>query len=200
MTRYPRLKSLGLMLVCLTFAAAPARAASVAYILGDQDTNHLQVVIEDGDSGAIEFTVTTLNGARERSGNPGGIQAFFFNGPGSEISDDNILGVPSDWKFKEGGQAGNYGSYDFVLRGNGNSRVDSLAFSIIGIEGDEPADYVSRDPFLAGFVVDLLDPDGGQETTFVGVTGVVPLPGAIWFIATAFAAAGLRARRRRAAA
>lgn len=211
-----------LLAVMLLLAGTPVRAASLSYFLDHSNRltdgpNYLQVTVADGLDGAIDFTVEVLEPLLDIAGRNFGIQSFYFNVQG-DVPDWTISGLPDRWRVIERGrQASEYGRFDIKIQGRGNARVETLRFSITGVEGDEPADYVlaslrSRDgvaffaAHVAGFLAESCDGYGwskskgkdctGITSAYFGGSTVVPLPGALWLIGTAFAAAALRARRR----
>ena len=132
----------------LLVAAAPAQAASISYFLDQSNalpdgSNYLRVDVADGAHGAIDFTVTVLSPLGDLAGRKFGIQSFAFNvvaGGSAEAMD--ITGLPRGWSASNGSRMDGFGLFDIQLRSRkGNSRLDTLTFSITGVDGDRPEDY-----------------------------------------------------------
>jgi len=109
-------------------------------------TSFIKVSISDGVAGAIDFRVEILGSFSSRVGNSG-IQSFSFNFGDSGATIDNLV-LPDDRSVKnkkagKGVQHSEFGKFDTQVAGNGSSRHDPLEFSIVGVAGDRPADYVS---------------------------------------------------------
>jgi hypothetical protein len=202
----------------LLFTGAPSRAASLSYFLDHSNAladgpSYLQVTISDGLDGAIDFTVQVLQPLQDIADSNFGIQSFYFN-LGGDAGGATVTGLPGGWRAVDRDRnASQFGSYDMLVQGRGSSRVETLQFSITGVDGDEPGDYVlaaSRardgDSYFAAHVAGFLAETCGEwskgkdcdeiSSAFFGGSTVVPLPGAAWLIGTAFAVAALRARRR----
>ena len=219
------------LLATLLIAATPAQAASVSYFLDQSNRlvdgpNYLQVTIADGLDGAIDFTVEVLEPLLNIAGSNFGIQSFYFNFGATDFDEAEITGLPHGWKKPRlNRRADGFGRFDVKLAGKGNARVDTLTFSIEGIDGDSVLTYASDLSYrrasqgqqlfaahVAGFLSEACGNgynsskskgksggwNGCTEVTsaFFGGSTAVPLPGAAWFLGTAFVAAALRARRR----
>lgn len=201
--------------------ATGAEAASV-FLLDRSDRladgpGYLQVTIEDGADGAIDFTLQALAPLVARAGDRLEIRAFAFNvAEGLDISTANVAGLPQGWSARGTSRLDGFGRFDVTLIGTGPERRDSLQFSIVGIEGDSPLSYAIPSTGNAGednaaFAVrvrDLLaatecDPDRkctprAIPTAFIGGGSEVPLPAGGWLALTAVMAAARFSRRRRA--
>lgn len=201
----------------LLLAAAPARAASVSYFLDQSNTlpdgtPYLQVTISDGIDGAIDFTVEVLDSLASTAGSNFGIQSFAFNVAGGDAGAVNIGNLPDGWTWtgRDQNRMSEFGFYDVQLSGTGQSRLDTLTFSILGIDGDTPQDYAvsstgnvpRSNGFFAAHVADFKLADGCSPrncagSAFFSGSSPVPLPGAAWLFGAGVAAAALRARRRK---
>jgi hypothetical protein len=144
--------------VLAAFSAAPAFGASVSYFLDLSNVdaapypdgqNYLQVTISDGIGGNIDFLVQTLVPLSSNAGSNYGIQSFGFN-TALSLSAANIINLPSGWTMKSSKKQDGFGNFVAVAHGTGNSRVDPLMFSITGISGDTPMDYVMLSTGTAG--------------------------------------------------
>jgi hypothetical protein len=186
------------MLCCLV--AGPVQAAAVSYLLDqsnelDDGVNYLQVRITDGRDGAIDFGVEVLGPLGVLAGDNFGIQSFGFNvaaGGFAEAAD--ITGLPDGWFARQGKRMSGFGLFDIRLMGKGRERVETLSFSIIGVEGDSPWDYAVFSTghgaqghaffaaHVAGFEYDCI------TSAFFGGSAVVPLPSAAWLFVSGLAA------------
>ncbi len=126
----------------------PTQATSVSYYLDQSnslpdDINYLQVTVADGVNGAIDFTVSILGPLMDGGMKRFGIQKFAFNiTPGLETEAMDVGRLPAGWRAKNGGRMDGFGRFDIKLVGRGWSRQNELTFSIEGIDGDRPEDYV----------------------------------------------------------
>jgi hypothetical protein len=127
-------------------SAAPAQAASVSYILDQSNrfpdgANYLKVTIDDeGQAGAINFHLETLDSLVDLACAKFSILKFGFNG--DEIGKNNIVGLPDGWKIKHDKKMDGFGKFENVLIGKKWNGLDSLSFSIIGIDDDNIYSYV----------------------------------------------------------
>lgn len=193
--------------------AGPASAASLAYVLDQSDRmpdgpGYLQVTISDGLDGAIDFSVRALAPLLDVAGARFGIQKFSFNlAPGTSAAAVDVTGLPDGWRARNGGSLGGFGRFDVAVKGNGTNRVDELAFSVTGVDGDVLTDYISLstghvDGAHAFFAARIygVDIDGvGRQVDFGGsaLATVVPAPATLWLLGSA--AGSLVAFRRRRA-
>lgn len=138
-------------------SSAPAFGMTVSYYLDQSNINaapyadgqnYLMVTIADNGSN-IDFTVQTLAPLSSNAGTNFGIQSFGFN-TSQSISAANIVGLPSSWGFQATSNQDGFGNFIAVVDGTGGSRVDPLSFSITGISGDTPMDYVGFSSGTAG--------------------------------------------------
>ncbi len=194
--------------------AGTTQAASISYILDQSssmadDIGYLQVTISDGVSGAIDFAVRMLDPLMAVAGKKFGIQKFSFNLiPGAAAEADNVTGLPEGWNARNGGRLDGFGRFDVSLKGNGDSRVSNLNFSITGVDGDQLLDYVSlstghvkdEHAFFAANVHGLAVASSGSQATFGGTaaTTVVPVPAAIWLLSSGLGLLSCFTRRRTA--
>ena len=103
-----------------------------------------------------------------------------------------------------------FGKFDTTIKGTGSSRLDPLMFSIVGIDGDTPEDYVTKlssggeyDVLFAAHVAGFKLQVKGEEfdrvlssAQFGGGSSVVPLPPAVWLLGSGLSVLGLMRRRR----
>jgi hypothetical protein len=146
-SRIPR--ALAALAALAAFNAAPAFGVSVSYYLDKSNLaapyqdgqNFLEVTISDGVGGNIDFLVQTLAPLSSNAGSNFGIDSFGFN-TALNISSANIIGLDSKWKVQSTMNQNGFGNFISVVNGPGNDRMDPLMFSITGITGDTPMDYV----------------------------------------------------------
>lgn len=140
------------------FGSAPAFAMSVSYYLNQSNIdaspyldgqNYLQVTISDNANGNIDFLVQTLASLSSYTGSNYGISSFGFNTT-KNVSLANISGQPAGWGLQTTQNQDGFGKFAVVVNGTGQSRVDPLMFSITGISGDTPMDYVMLSTGNAG--------------------------------------------------
>jgi hypothetical protein len=213
--------NLTLALIAGSFLTAPAFASGVQVYLDKSNsnqkypdgTNYLKVSINDGIDGNIEFRVETINPLKLQTGNKSGLQSFSFNFGDSGASVKNIA-LPEGWSLKGGsGESVNhsiFGKFDVQVQGTGNNRQDPLEFSIIGLDGDTPEDYIAKlsttgrvASLFAAHVAGYNGPEGqhGLEGLDIkvnnghfGGSSVVPIPAAAWLMFSGLAVLGWRGR------
>ncbi|MHB8624108.1 MAG: VPLPA-CTERM sorting domain-containing protein [Sulfuricaulis sp.] len=204
------------------FGTAPAKAASVSYFLNQSNslpdgTNYLEVNINDqGAPGAINFTIQDLaSAANSAICDLSGILEFGFNG--IDLSKKNILGLPNGWKIKHDKKISGFGKYENVLVGNNWDAVDTLSFSIVGIQADSLSNYISSyeksDGYFFGADVGGIAEHGkhhdcsacSKNVYFAGgVVGgggtdptPVPVPAALWLFGSGLLGlAGITGRKK----
>lgn len=201
--------SLTAPLVALLIAAGPVQAAPLSYILDqsndlDDGIGYIQVTVDNGVDGAIDFTVTPLPSLLALATDKFEIRAFAFNvAEGVDATGDNVVGLPDHYNARQTSRMDGFGRFDLTIFGTGPAHITSLAFSIVGVDGDTPESYVDLSQrnanegnvFFAARVRGLdHDPDA-----FVGGPGgaEVPLPATAWLLLTGFVGVFARARRRR---
>lgn len=144
--------TLGLLSMAAAFAAAPAFGASVSYYLDQTNinaspfpdgTNYVKVTISDGVGGNIDFLVEALAVLDSAAGANYGIDSFGFNTTLGSVTSANIVNLPSGWSVSANSNQDGFGNFGFVVNGTGSNRIDPLMFSISGIAGDTPMDYVA---------------------------------------------------------
>lgn len=194
---------------------APAHAATVSYYLDQSNentflpdgTNYLKVTISDGAGGNIDFFVETLPSLSGNAGSNYGIQSFGFN-TSLSLSKSNIVGLPAGWNVSLDKNLDGFGNFNFVEGGGGSSRTDPVSFSITGIAGDTPMDYVELsvgtasqgNAFFAAHVAGFndVDPGTGKVTSaYFGGSTPVPLPAAVWLLGAGLGLLSGFARRGR---
>lgn len=216
----------------VTFAlvSTPATAVSITYLLQTSNAaaflpdpaNYLSVTIEEV-ADDIKFTVMTLDAfdtAPFHEGTNFGMQTFGFNiedsflaGSGESIDADNIeyLSPESGWDVTSRNLS-QFGSFDVVLAGEGNSRLDELVFLITGIDGDDIFTYAAptlQDPDSGGWFAAHVAGFAFDETSitsawFAGGDGsvppsLIPVPAAIWLFGSGLVGLVSIARRKRLA-
>jgi hypothetical protein len=196
-----------------------ANAASISYVLDQSNalpdgTGYLQVTIADGANGAIDFTVQALSPLTSIAGSNFGIQSFAFNVEGS-ADGASITNLPTGWRVRDDFRMSTFGFFDVKVYGTGANRLSTLTFSVDGVEGDTVDDYAGLSTggasggnqifaaHVAGFSYKCDDKATRNKCVTSGFFGgstenVVPLPATAWLAVTGFAAALVRARRRRA--
>jgi hypothetical protein len=205
----------------LMLAAGQSQAASISYFIDQSNalpdgTNYLKVTVSDGAEGSIDFTVEALQPLLDIAGENFGIQAFALNViPGGDAEGANVTNLPDGWIVRDHYRMAAYGFFDIKLYGGGQSRLDTLTFSIDGIDGDTPNDYAvlstgnaaDGHQFFAAKVAGFdFCPEGASPGSKKCVTSgffggsstaaPVPLPAAAWLFATGFAGVLMRARKR----
>ena len=208
----------GLLTAALSVGAPAAHAASVSYFLDQSNawpdgTSYLKVTLDDeGVFGAINFNIQTLFNTQTLASfsgiTAGGIREFGFNG--LELDKRNIVGLPDGWKFKHDKKMNEFGRFENILVGHGWDGRDSLAFSIVGIEGDSIASYGdSHDggnnlffsARVSGYSSNCKHKDAHACKTGAFIAGgqptPVPVPAAIWLFGSGLL--GLLGRVRQSA-
>lgn len=145
----PRIQARCALAVSLAIgiATAPAQSATLSYLLDQSNvladgTAYLQVDVSDGTDGAIDFTVRVLGALGDRAAGNFGIQSFAFNVvAGGSAEARNVTGLADGWRASDGKRMDGFGLFDIRLQGQGNARLETLSFSISGIDGDRPEDY-----------------------------------------------------------
>ena len=207
-------KMMTVALASALLMSGSAYAASISVYLDQSNTesafadgtNYLQVTISDGVDGAIDFTVETLGPLADIGGSNYGIQSFSFNFGDTGASLDNIV-APDGWSVRGDQNHSGYGRFDAHLAGLGNNRQDALTFSIVGISGDMPTDYIALfssgnagqgNQLFAAHVAGFDGPHGITSAQFGGTT-VVPLPASAWLFGSGLVFLGSMRLRKRAA-
>jgi len=187
-----------------------ATAASVSYLLDQSNAlpdgvDYLQVTISDSRTveGDIEFLVEVVSDALPTPGDNFGMQSFYLNAAdGINVLADNISIDTSDWSVNDDRNAGgSFGKYDVALKGKGDSRVDTLMFSIGGIDDDTIFSYAigsalnpSSGEYFAAHVAGFsYDPYGVGSAKFAG-SSLIPIPPAALLFLSALGALGWRRR------
>ena len=115
--------------------------------------------------------------------------------------------LPDGWRVKNGdGSHSVFGKFDLQIQSTGSSRLDPLEFSIVGVDGDTPADYLTRlyegslissgfAAHVAGFSLSAGNGRLGSVTSAqFGGNAPVPLPASAWFMLSGLAILVLRAK------
>lgn len=223
------LKGIALSAMSALCLAGPAQAATISYYLDQSNNaalpdgnNYLKVTIADGVDGSIDFTVEAQPALLAQTGGHFGIRAFAFNTSYAQfLTDAEIVGLPAPYIVRDPvglRQMDGFGKFETQVRylGDGSAAWNApLTFSIVGVNGDTPYDYVelSSGPAAEGYVPFaarvqyLLDtPNCSPSETcpwcdpyglaYVGGGTEVPLPAAAWMFLSGFAGLAARARRR----
>jgi hypothetical protein len=202
--------------ICLAvFAPITASAASVSVFLNlsnesvqfPSDTNYLEVTIADGLDGAIDFRVETTDALKSIADSNFGIQSFSLNFGDTGATAMN-LALPDGWSAEKApANSSVFGIFDVQIAGTGSSRLDPLEFSIVGVAGDTPFDYLAElyegrlissgfAAHVAGFSLSGENGRGRKLTSaqFGGSAPVVPLPASAWFMLSGLGILALRAK------
>lgn len=172
--------------VIAALSSAPAHALSVSYYLDQSNINaapyldgqnFLQVTISDNVNGNIDFVVQTLAPLSSNAGTNYGIDSFGFNTLQSVLL-ANIV-APTGWTLQTTQNQDGFGNFTDVANTTGQYRQDPLMFSITGISGDTPMDYVNFSTgnpgegsvYFAAHVAGL-----GTQVTSGYFGGSVPVP------------------------
>jgi hypothetical protein len=177
------------LLLCLSLlvTAAPSLATTVTYIMDQSNTladdvDYLSVTLSDDTAGQLDFWVDTLPVMGDIAGDNYGIQSFAFNYsellPADSVQDSDFI-LTDGWRTQYDKGMSEAGMFDVRLMGAGNSRQDTLHFSIIGLSLDDVvADFAAH--------VRLVSP------------AVIPVPAAAWLFGSGLIGLMGVARRRRA--
>ncbi len=172
----------------------------------------------------IKFTVSTLDTFSSDPFNEGGnfgMQAFglnieddFLAGPGNTFDVDNIefLSSGPEWKVTSRSLS-QFGHFDVVLAGKGDSRLDELVFLITGIDGDNISTYAapsSEGPdaggwfaaHVAGFTIGETNITsawfaGGDGSVPPNEIPQIPVPAAFWLFVSGLLGLVSITRRKR---
>lgn len=189
------------------FATGTVSAASVTWTLNQSNSlpdgpNYVQVTVEDGANGAVDFTVEALGPIAALAGDDFGFSSFAFNiAPGGDAEAHYVEIVDDGWKATDGGTMTGFGRFDILLKAKAEADPSPvLSFSVVGLDFDEIADYASLSTgfatqghaFFAAKLKGFLFADGENGTVnqafFADLDGTpVPLPATGWL----FGAAGL---------
>lgn len=212
----------GSLAASLAFATSAQAATSLSYYLDQSNEladgiNYMQVTIADGADGAIDFTVTPLQPLLDLAGDKFEIRRFAFNFDKEvDVDKDNIVGLPDQWGARGTRRMDGFGRFDLSVSGSGPAHITSLSFSIVGVDGDTPENYVdfSRNPgdegaaYFAARIRGLWEngPCDDKDdkcrnhpinNAFIAGSTAVPLPATAWMFLTGMAGVALRARRRK---
>ncbi|MDH3978063.1 MAG: VPLPA-CTERM sorting domain-containing protein [Gammaproteobacteria bacterium] len=182
----------------------------------DDGIDYLTVKISDSMDieGAIDFEVNVIVEAFPEPGSNFGLQSFYFNYDDSlDVTKSNFVGLdPSSWGVTENrNPGGNFGKFDFRLGGKGNSRTETLRFTIDGVDGDTIDSYAVESflksgtgQFFAAHVAGFSnDPYGVTSAKFGGSElidesrppSAVPVPAAVWLFGSALSLLAFIRRR-----
>jgi hypothetical protein len=185
-----------------------AQASTVSYYLDQSNAlaepvNYLLVTIDDeGAAGDVNFTVEILQPLIDIADSGFGIASFGFNLT-SGVPFTGTISGPDDWTFDLAMNEDGFGVFDVVVERafSGVRQSPALTFSISGVDGDVPLDYVALSSvqggqqgpvFFAALVggFEELDPDGSGghpsiTSAYFGGSTLVPLPAAFWLFSTA---------------
>ena len=199
----------------LAFGLTPvAHATSVTYYINQSGVpsfssghDYARVVVSDVGND-IQFDISLMPGEFSPDSDFG-IGAFGFNHTaGPPLTAANFVGLPTGWSATKNSGLGGFGTFRWDFDRNGSNRVSELSFTITGVDGDTPWDYI-------GFSSDHADygnqyfalriggykPPGGKGDNYGWFGGckppVVPLPASAWLLLSGAAGLGVFARRRR---
>lgn len=213
----PKTTQLAALALVLGLGNSPTAFAAPVVVELDQSnvltdgTGYLQVSISEGIDGAIDFAVQVLDPLRQVAGESFGIQSFALNViPGGYAEGASVTDLPDGWIVREAYRMENFGLFDIKLYGGGTSRLDTLNFSITGIDGDRPEDYAvlstgnatDGHQAFAARVADLVPGTCGVQncaaitSAFFGGSTAVPAPAAGWLFVTSGLLLTSRLRRR----
>lgn len=185
------------------FFVNAANAARVDLDHSDQNAvfpdgnNYMKVVVREAGNGDIKFKVKPLKALTSVDGLAnGGIESFAFNFGTSGAGIDNIkINGGKDWSASANQSLSSFGEFDVLLQGDKYKK--NLKFKITGVDGDSVEDYLSelsrggaKGNFLfgSGFATDVQLPLSGSVITdrahFAGGTAAVPIPAAVWLLAS----------------
>ncbi len=149
--------------------------------------------------------------------------------PGGDADRGSVDNLPDGWIARNHSRMSEFGFFDIKLYGRGKSRLETLTFSILGIDGDTVEDYASlstgRAPggnsFFAARVAGfkIADCKKSRNNThffprsyntnthghcpssafFADNSSAVPLPGTAWLFGAGLVGFAARARQRRCA-
>jgi hypothetical protein len=214
MKTFQSLAKLSLALVAGLTITMQANASSLAVYLDQVNvdlgfpagTNYLQVTISDGADGNIDFKVETSESLSNQAGPNFGIQSFSLNFGDSGATAGNLQ-LTNGWSVNDNSPNHSiFGRFDVQLNGTGSNRQDPLQFSIVGVAGDTPEDYIkefsSRNTLFAAHVagfdssLDNLNLTTSNLTSAqFGGSSVVPLPPAAWLMISGLAVLGWRGKQ-----
>jgi len=193
----------------LLFATLPAHAASVSFFLDQSNelpngTNYLSVMLTENETSGVDFLVQTLDPLNNLAGSNFGIQSFGFSF--ADCTWGEISGLPDNWGVQNNKQMSSFGGFDIRLMGRGNSRTDSLSFTVNGVSLNDFGSLFST--HVAGFEWCLIDDnrrnwcDGKNCTTsafFAGSMSVsqVPIPAAVWLFGSGLIGLAAVTRRKK---
>ena len=191
-----------------------AQAASISYSLnqtniGLSEQDYLSVTISDSTTtiGDIDFSVTVNTDNYPGSLSNFGMDNFYFNYDNSlTVNAENIADIdPSSWSVKTDKNAGgDFGFFEFDLKGSGSTRTELLTFSITGVSGDSINSYAlgyEGSAGLAYFAAHVAGFDAGSGitsgkfATFADPV-VVPVPAAVWLFGSGLIGLAGFARKR----
>jgi hypothetical protein len=213
------------VLACIALAiSTQANASSVSVFMNlsnnqtvfPDGTNYLEVTVRDGNNGDIDFSLATLGPLHNLvpDWDNFGISAFKFNFGDSGATLANLL-LPLEWGVSQddGGWDDwlEFELFDAFL--TGDYLKTTLNFSIFGVDGDTPEDYLpacspgeSSCALLIAEVMGLSDnpnfkdiwPMDPSTAPVRFADSVVPLPPAAWLFISAIAMLGWMRHRNNA--
>jgi len=206
----------------LCAALAPgAQAASISYMLDQSNVaglpdgnDYLKVTVADGAAGAIDFTFEILGSLLALADTKFGIGSVGINlpvaGPAHSVLPANVTGLPVNWTVDTTKNQDGFGNFSLIPYTNGaaDRQTPTLSFSITGIAGDTPSDYLvlssgtageGKQFFAAhvqGFRSDAISGPGAATSAYFGGSTPVPLPAPLLLLGSALGGVLAAARRR----
>jgi hypothetical protein len=199
-----RIQIQSFLCLALLAMAAPSLAVTVTYsYIMDQsnalpdEVDYLSVTISNDTAGQLDFWVETLSALDDIAGDNYGIQSFGFSysdllPPAGDDKHDNKDSLPAidfilpdGWRVQYNKNMSEAGRFDARIMGTGNSREESLHFSVIGLSLYDVTPYFAA--HVAGFDLALGECDNddrcGDRITSAFFYGgredvVVPVPAA----------------------
>ncbi len=190
------------------FSMAPAFGMSVSYYMDQANIspfpdghNYLKVTISDGAGGNIDFKVEALASLDGLAAADYGLDSFGFNSTLGSMTVSNFS-LPSDWSVKFNKNQDGFGEFEYVVDTSGNSSLlDPLMFSIVGIAGDTPINYVSLSSGNAGegnvyFGAHVKSFTTSPDSGYFGGSAPVPEPETYAMLLAGLGLVGFAARRK----